>query len=85
MIAILFLLGSALRAQMPDYEAWKDALAVQGSTGLLVAKHDKTVYEWYAPGWDAAKPYGAPIGKSPRSQSASWQPTHRALKTPNRT
>ena len=59
MIAILLLLGTALNAQTPDYETWKDTLAAQRTTGLLVVAHGKTVYEWYAPGWNASKPHGA--------------------------
>jgi CubicO group peptidase (beta-lactamase class C family) len=38
--------------------AWKDALAAQKTTGLLVIRHDRIVYEWYAPDWGASKPHG---------------------------
>ncbi len=58
MIGLFLFLTPLLHAQAPDYEAWKDALAAQRTTGLLVVQHGKTAYEWYAPGWDAARPHG---------------------------
>ncbi|HEY1379047.1 MAG TPA: serine hydrolase [Gemmataceae bacterium] len=39
-------------------EAIKDALAARKTTGFLVVRNDKIVYEWYAPGWSATKPHG---------------------------
>jgi CubicO group peptidase (beta-lactamase class C family) len=38
-------------------EVWKDALAGQRTTGLLVVRHDRIVFEWYAPDWSASKPH----------------------------
>src|SRR5947207_1013370 len=39
-------------------EALKDALAARKTTGFLVVRNDKVVYEWYAPDWPATKPHG---------------------------
>src|SRR5437868_3265512 len=39
-------------------EALKDALAARKTTGFLVVRNDKVVYEWYAPDWSATKPHG---------------------------
>ncbi len=37
---------------------WKQALAAQQTSGLLLLRHDKIVYEWYAPDWGPSKPHG---------------------------
>lgn len=43
----------------------KDQLAVRQTTGLLVRRHNRTVYEWYAPGWGPERPhYTASMAKS---------------------
>jgi CubicO group peptidase (beta-lactamase class C family) len=43
----------------------KDQLAARQTTGLLVRRHNQTVYEWYAPGWGPEKPhYTASMAKS---------------------
>jgi CubicO group peptidase (beta-lactamase class C family) len=41
-----------------NLKAWKDTLAAQQTTGLLVVRHDRIVYEWYAPDRGPAKPHG---------------------------
>jgi len=46
-------------------ETWKDGLASRGTTGLLLVRHDRTVYEWYAPGHGPDKPhYAASLTKA---------------------
>lgn len=46
-------------------EKLKDQLAVRQTTGLLVRRHNRTVYEWYADGWGPEKPhYAASMSKS---------------------
>ena len=43
----------------------KDQLAARNTTGLLIRRHNRTVYEWYAPGWSPEKPhYTASMAKS---------------------
>jgi CubicO group peptidase (beta-lactamase class C family) len=39
-------------------DAMRDGLAAHGTTSLIVVRHDKIVYEWYAKGWSADKPHG---------------------------
>ena len=39
-------------------EAWRSNLAAHGTTGLIVLRHGRVALEWYAEGWDAAKPHG---------------------------
>jgi CubicO group peptidase (beta-lactamase class C family) len=34
-----------------NLEHLKEQLAARKTTGLLVRRHNQTVYEWYAPGW----------------------------------
>src|SRR3954469_26053445 len=38
--------------------ALKDTLAARKTTAFLVVRNDRVVYEWYAPGFSAAKPHG---------------------------
>jgi CubicO group peptidase (beta-lactamase class C family) len=38
--------------------AWAEALAVRDTTHLLVMRHGRIVYEWYAPGTAADTPHG---------------------------
>ena len=46
-------------------EELRDQLAARDTTGLLIRRHDKTVYEWYAPGWDPERRhYTASMAKS---------------------
>jgi len=46
-------------------ERLKDQLAARQTTGLLVRRHNRTVYEWYAAGWGPEKPhYAASMSKS---------------------
>src|SRR5690348_1183515 len=46
-------------------ERLKDQLAARQTTGLLVRRNDRTVYEWYAAGWGPEKPhYAASMSKS---------------------
>lgn len=46
-------------------ERLKDQLAARQTTGLLVRRHNRTVYEWYAEEWGAEKPhYAASMAKS---------------------
>ncbi|HEX5411341.1 MAG TPA: serine hydrolase [Terriglobia bacterium] len=46
-------------------ERLKDQLAARQTTGLLVRRHNRTVYEWYAEGWGPEKPhYAASMSKS---------------------
>jgi CubicO group peptidase (beta-lactamase class C family) len=63
----LFLLGllaaAAATAQRSGLDesalnGWRDALAKNGTTGLLVMRRGAIAYEWYAPGWNAQKPHG---------------------------
>jgi len=45
-------------------DAWKDDLAVRKTTGLVLVRDGKIVYEWYAMGWDAnRKHYTASTAK----------------------
>jgi len=37
-------------------EELKDQLAARNTTGLLIRRHNRTVYEWYAPGWGPERP-----------------------------
>src|SRR5262249_15859292 len=39
-------------------DALKDSLAARKTTGFLVARNDKIVYEWYAEGWSGTRPHG---------------------------
>src|SRR5262245_9572117 len=39
-------------------DALKDSLAARKSTGFLVARNDKIVYEWYAERWSGTRPHG---------------------------
>ena len=46
-------------------EGLKDQLAERQTTGLLIRRHNRTVYEWYAPGWGPERPhYIASMAKS---------------------
>ena len=46
-------------------EELKDQLAARNTTGLLIRRHNRTVYEWYAPGWGPEKShYAASMAKS---------------------
>jgi CubicO group peptidase (beta-lactamase class C family) len=46
-------------------ERLKDQLAARQTTGLLVRRHNQTVYEWYAPGWGPQRRhYTASMAKS---------------------
>jgi CubicO group peptidase (beta-lactamase class C family) len=46
-------------------EELKDQLAARQTTGLLVRRHNRTVYEWYAPEWGPERPhYTASMAKS---------------------
>ncbi|HEV2247677.1 MAG TPA: serine hydrolase domain-containing protein [Terriglobia bacterium] len=46
-------------------EGLKDQLAARQTTGLLVRRHNRTVYEWYVDGWGPEKPhYAASMSKS---------------------
>ena len=46
-------------------ERLKDQLAARQTTGLLVRRHGRTVYEWYADGWGPEKPhFAASMSKS---------------------
>ncbi len=46
-------------------EKLKDQLAARQTTGLLVRRHNRTVYEWYAPGWGPERRhYTASMAKS---------------------
>jgi CubicO group peptidase (beta-lactamase class C family) len=42
----------------PKLKAMTDALAKRQTSGLLVIRNDKIVWEWYASGWDVKKPHG---------------------------
>jgi CubicO group peptidase (beta-lactamase class C family) len=42
----------------PKLEAMSKDLAAHATSGLLVVRNDKIVWEWYASGWDAKKPHG---------------------------
>ncbi len=39
-------------------DAVRDDLAKRNTTSLVIVRHDKVVYEWYAPGWGPDKPHG---------------------------
>src|SRR5437763_3607847 len=39
-------------------DALRDDLAKRGTAALLVVRHDRIVYEWYAPGVGPKKPQG---------------------------
>src|ERR1700694_4224668 len=39
-------------------DAWRDRLAAQKTNAVLVMRHDKIVYEWYAPGHTPDKKQG---------------------------
>src|SRR3954447_13437849 len=39
-------------------DQWRGRLAAHNTRALLVIRHDKIVYEWYAPGEDANKNQG---------------------------
>lgn len=41
----------------PKLAALKDELAARRTTGFLVLRNDKIVYEWYAPGHSATQPH----------------------------
>lgn len=46
-------------------ERVKDQLAARQTTGLLVRRNNRTVYEWFAPEWDPGRPhYTASMAKS---------------------
>ncbi len=46
-------------------EAWQDGLAARGTTGLLLIRHDRVVYEWYASGHGPDIPhYTASLAKA---------------------
>lgn len=46
-------------------EGLKDHLAARQTTGLLIRRHNHTVYEWYAPGWGPERRhYTASMAKS---------------------
>lgn len=46
-------------------QAWGEALATQRTAGLLVLRHGRIIYEWYAPGWGPDKPhYTASMAKA---------------------
>ena len=48
-----------------NLEKLKDRLAARQTTGLMVRRHNRTVYEWYAPGWGPDRPhYTASMAKS---------------------
>ncbi|TAM78849.1 MAG: DUF4185 domain-containing protein [Acidobacteria bacterium] len=50
---------------IPTFEKLKDSLAARQTTGLLVRRHGRTIYEWYADGWGPQKPhYTASMAKS---------------------
>src|ERR1051326_8738128 len=42
----------------PKLKAMTDALAKRQTSGLLVIRNDKIVWEWYASGWAIKKPHG---------------------------
>ena len=39
-------------------DALKDRVAARNTTSLLIIRHDKIVYKWYAPGWGPSRPHG---------------------------
>jgi CubicO group peptidase (beta-lactamase class C family) len=39
-------------------DAVRDGVAARKTTGFLVMRHDRILYEWYAPGWGPSKPHG---------------------------
>src|ERR1043166_3930677 len=41
-----------------ELDSFREILAAHKSSSLLIIRHDKIIYEWYAPGSDAAKPHG---------------------------
>lgn len=46
-------------------DAPHEELAAQATTGLLVIRHDRIVYEWYAPDFSATRPhYTASLAKA---------------------
>ncbi len=46
-------------------EELRGQLAARQTTGLLIRRHNRTVYEWYAPGWGPEKShYAASMAKS---------------------
>jgi CubicO group peptidase (beta-lactamase class C family) len=50
---------------LPRLEELKNHLAARQTTGLLVRRHNRTVYEWYAPGWGPERRhYTASMAKS---------------------
>ena len=50
---------------LSNLERLKDQLAARQTTGLLVRRHNRTVYEWYAPGWGPERRhYTASMAKS---------------------
>lgn len=57
LLALLFVLPLAAQ-QEAALKAWKDRLAGLKTNALLVVHRDRIVYEWYAPGHDAARRQG---------------------------
>jgi CubicO group peptidase (beta-lactamase class C family) len=58
---LLLAMAASLGAQGLDTAAlvkWRDALAARGTTGLLVVRRGAIAFEWYADGWNAARPHG---------------------------
>jgi CubicO group peptidase (beta-lactamase class C family) len=50
---------------LSNLQKLKDQLAARQTTGLLVRRHNRTVYEWYAPGWEPERRhYTASMAKS---------------------
>jgi CubicO group peptidase (beta-lactamase class C family) len=39
-------------------EAWRDALAGRGTSGLILIRRGSIAFEWYAPDWGSDKPHG---------------------------
>ena len=53
------------RMDIARLDALRDGLAARGTKSLLVVRHDKIVYEWYAPGHGPDKPhYTASLAKA---------------------
>ena len=48
-----------------ELDAMRDSLAARGTKTLLIVRHDKIVYEWYAPDFNADKRhYTASLAKA---------------------
>src|ERR1035438_2219408 len=45
-------------------EAWRSSLAAHRTTGLIVIRRGRIALEWYAPEWDANRPWHGFDGQS---------------------